>query len=235
MKKQLMYILMAGLTLTSCEEVTKLLIKQKEEPKAVADYSKYTQEDSTHMFFKNVPINGPLEMFVKRMEQQGFKNYGSDNSENILIDPEDSADDGTAVLYGDFADYKDCILHVQTLDSKDVVAKINVAFPVREEWDDLHGDYKHLKEMLTTKYGKPSACREKINIDPIYISGRISNHDRMYAVGDNRCEYVTTFTTDKGDVKLSIEPKTPTTGFVMLTYTDKINSGVIRKHAIDDL
>lgn len=141
-----MYILMVGLTLTSCEEVTKLLIKQKEEPKAVADYSKYTQEDSTHMFFKNVPINGPLEMFVKRMEQQGFKNYGSDNSENILIDPEDSADDGTAVLYGDFADYKDCILHVQTLDSKDVVAKINVAFPVREEWDDLRYEQRHTSQ-----------------------------------------------------------------------------------------
>lgn len=236
MKRTIIYMLLACLTMTSCEEVTRLLIKQKDKAEANVDYNKYTKEDSTHMTFKGVPINGPLKMFVKRMEKKGFEYYASSDDPDVsLLNDNDTARNDRAILYGDFADYKDCKLYVQTLDTKDVVSKIYVRFPKRDEWKDLHGDYKHLKEMLTTKYGKASACTEKMHIDPLYVIGRIEDRDRMTAVRENHCNYVTTYTTDKGDVKLSIESGKYGECFVMLTYSDKINSDIVRKQAIDDL
>lgn len=72
-------------------------------------------EKSTHLKFKGVPIDGTLKEFVSRMKRKGFKSVGFDN--------------GTAVLEGDFAAYKECAIYVSTLDNKDLVSRITVVFP----------------------------------------------------------------------------------------------------------
>ena len=102
-----------------------------------------TMKKSTHLKFKGVPIDGKLDEFKSRMKRKGFKHIGTqDNAE---------------ILQGDFADFKECMIYVSTLDNKDLVSKISVVFPEQKQWKYLYGDYTHLKELLTEKYGKPSA------------------------------------------------------------------------------
>lgn len=173
-------------------------------------------EKSTHLKFKGVPIDGTLKEFVSRMKRKGFKSVGFDN--------------GTAVLEGDFAAYKECTIYVSTLDNKDLVSRITVVFPDQNTWEYLHGDYVNLKKLLTEKYGAPSSVSEKFQ--DRYIS---NDTDRMHSVKMDRCKYESRFTTEKGEIILWIEHESVMSCFVALAYKDKINSGIIKKIAKDDL
>lgn len=176
-------------------------------------------ERSGHLKFKGVPIDGTLENFVNRMRRKGFK--------------KEEMEDGTAVLSGDFADFKECTVYVETLENKDLVSRIGVAFPPQEQWEYLYGDYKHLKELLTEKYGKPSSCVEKFQKS--YGIGPNDDNDRMHYVKFDKCKYETHFNTDKGEVVLAIEHNESLSCYVVLVYKDKINGSIIREHAKEDL
>lgn len=176
------------------------------------------ENDNRHLEFKGIPINGSLKKFVTNMKTAGFKTVGSISN-------------GTATLKGDFAGYKDCRLYVQTIDGADIVSTIVVQFPECERWDHLYGDYKSLKEMLIQKYGKPHSVREKFQG---YI-GIETDDDKMWQVGEGECKYISEFRTEKGKIILWIEPIEYDSGSVCLQYSDKINSGVVKQKAIDDL
>lgn len=174
---------------------------------------------STHLKFKGVPIDGSLDKFVERMKRSNFK----------LVD----TDDGMAVLTGDFADFKECTIYVATLEGKDLVSRISVAFPNEEQWEYLYGDYKHLKEMLTEKYGKPSSCVEKFQGS--YGLKPTDDNDKMHYVKFDKCKYETRFQASNGEIVLWIEHDEGLNCCVMLAYKDKENGSAIRKHAMDDL
>lgn len=174
-------------------------------------------QSSYHLIFKGVPIDGTLNEYVSKMKLNGF----------TLIEIKD----GVALLKGDFAGYKDCIVGVATLKQKDLVSKITVIFPECDTWSLLSGIYSNLKEMLTKKYSEPSNCVEKFDT----YSEPSDDGDKMHAVRMDNCKYYTTYETDKGSIQLAIEHDGVTRCFVMLSYYDKINSEIIKAKAIDDL
>lgn len=194
----------------------------KENKEEVAEANPQDDEamaQSTHLKFKGVPIDGSLDKFVERMKRSNFKLVSSKN--------------GVAVLKGDFADFKECTIRVATLESKDLVSHISVAFPNEEQWEHLYGDYKHLKEMLTEKYGKPSSCVEKFHSS--YGSRTTDDSAKMYEVQFDQCKYETCFQANNGEIVLKIEHDESLDCYVMLSYNDKENGSAIRKHAMDDL
>ena len=74
-----------------------------------------TANSSEHLTFKGVPIDGTLNEYVSKLKRSGFTHIGIEN--------------GIAMLKGDFAAYKNCIIGVSTLKQKDLVSKIAVIFP----------------------------------------------------------------------------------------------------------
>ncbi len=177
--------------------------------------------DTLHLRFKNVPIDGTLKDFVKRMEEAGFKKDDFSYYDDKIVT--------TATLEGDFAGYKDCVVDVETLMDKDLVSKIIVKFPRRDKWEELEHDYNHFKEMLTTKYGKPSQCKEKMP-----DTRSFKDTDKIYNVDNVGFIYTTQFMTDKGTITLQIMSEI-NSGNVAITYQDKINGAEVAKHAYDDL
>jgi len=177
-----------------------------------------SKTDTTeHMTFKGVPIDGTLNEYVSKMKQSGFTLIGTE--------------DGVAMLKGDFAAYKDCIIGVATLKQKDLVSKITVIFPESKTWSSLSSNYYNIKELLTEKYGEPSEIVEKFDT----YSEPEDDNSKMHEVGMNNCKYYTTYEMEHGSIQLSIENDGFSTSFVMLSYFDKINSEIIRQKAIDDL
>ena len=174
-------------------------------------------QSSDHLTFKGVPIDGTLNEYVSKMKQKGFTLVGTE--------------DGIAMLRGDFAAYKDCIVGVATLKQEDLVSKITVIFPERDTWSSLSGNYFDLKEMLTQKYGEPSKSVEKFDT---YSEPR-DDGDRMHSVKMDNCKYYTTYETDKGSIQLSIEHNSVLSCYVLLSYYDKNNSDIIKAKALDDL
>lgn len=139
-------------------------------------------------------------------------------------------EDGISILSGDFAGYKKCKVGVATLKGKDLVCTIGVIFPSYETWSQLYSCYSNLKGMLTEKYGEPKAVTEMFDYE--FVN---DDNDRMYAVESDRCKYITIFSTELGDIKLSIEHEGSTSCFVLLKYYDKKNSDSVRAAAMDDL
>lgn len=177
----------------------------------------FGQDDSGHMTFKGVPIDGTLKEYIQKMERKGFIHMHTQ--------------EGIAMLRGDFAAYKNCMIGVATLKQKDLVSKITVIFPVCDIWSSLSANYFSLKDMLTEKYGKPSDCIEKFQTD----LQPDDDNSKMYLVQFDRCKYQTTYETKNGDIQLSISHDGVIRCFVMLAYFDKINSEIIKAEAMNDL
>lgn len=175
-------------------------------------------EQSTHLKFKGVPIDGSLAQFLSRMQSKGFE-VTSERKDEIHR------------LEGDFAGFKQCEVYVSTLDNQDLVSRITVCFPTQDQWKNLYGDYKTLKEMLIEKYGRPVSCVERFTS----YMGDEDDAWRMIVLQNGECKYVTRFSVDEGDITLSIERREVLSGFVQLVYQDKENGQVVRKSAIDDL
>lgn len=176
-------------------------------------------EQSTHLKFKGVPIDGSLAQFLSRMQSKGFE-VTSERQDEIHR------------LEGDFAGFKQCEVYVSTLDNQDLVSRITVCFPIQDQWKNLYGDYKTLKEMLVEKYGRPVSCVERFTD---YLGNTGEETYLMHSVSNGGCKYVTRFSTDEGDITLSIEQREGLYCFAQLVYQDKENSQAVRKSAIDDL
>lgn len=172
---------------------------------------------SGNLTFKGVPIDGTLNEYVSKMKQNGFTHVGTE--------------DGVAMLKGDFAAYKNCIVGVATLKEIDLVSKITVIFPKSDTWSSLSSNYFYINDLLTEKYGEPSEIVKKFDT----YSEPKDDHTKMSEVGMNRCKYYTTYELGNGTIKLSIANDRFSTSFVMLSYTDKTNNDIINQKAIDDL
>jgi hypothetical protein len=183
----------------------------------VTSFAQTKGDSSKHLSFKSVPIDGTLNEYVSKMKKSGFTHL--------------STEDGTAILNGDFAGYKDCHVGVSTLKQKDLVHKIAVIFPNKDTWSTLSSNYFDLKKMLTEKYGEPSNVVEKFDG---YSQPR-DDDDKMYKVKFDNCKYYSIWETDKGDIQLSIAHTSVTSCFVTLAYFDKINGNIIKSSAKDDL
>ncbi len=172
--------------------------------------------DNPHLIFKGVPIDGTLSEYVAKMKLNGFTVVASEP--------------GMSMLQGDFAGYKDCFVGVVTMKQKDLVSRIKVLFPDRDDWASVYGNYLNLKEMLIQKYGQPAEVVEEFPSNSTVTSESLKY---MYAKG-GECNYFTAFETPKGRVSLRID-NTDSRCFISLTYTDKINGEIMKAKAIDDL
>ena len=169
-----------------------------------------------HLNFKGTPINGTLTEYVSKMKQNGFKLIKSEK--------------GLAMLQGDFAGFKDCIVGVSTLEQKDLVYKIVVIFPEQEDWSSLSNNYFSLKELLTEKYGEPAVSEEKFQS---YTPD--SDGSKMTQVLLGACKYYSIYEIDKGTIQLSIKNDGVHSCNVTLAYFDKINGDIIKMKAKGDL
>jgi len=176
----------------------------------------FAQNESEHLTFKGVPIDGTLREYIEKMKNAGFEYVGEENK--------------TANLQGEFAGFKECTIVVSTLKFKDLVNSIGVIFPANEKWWVVEKNYKDLKSMLIQKYGEPSECVEKFKeYTPSTNSGKIMK------LMNNEYSWFSTFSTPKGNIQLSIAYQLSIGCFVTLKYSDKINTESIRSHAINDL
>lgn len=184
---------------------------------AVISYTVFAQSASEHLTFKGVPINGTLNEFVSKLKQKGLTHIGTE--------------DGTAILKGDFAAYKNCTVAAIALKQKNLVAKVGVMFPSLETWSSLSNNYFSLKEMLTKKYGEPEVCIEEFQTKIM----QNDDNSKIHEVRMNRCKYVTGYTTEKGNIELQIKGSLTDGCYVTLIYFDKINGEIIEAEAMDDL
>ena len=181
-------------------------------------------QDQQHLKFKGVPIDGTLKQFVANMKAGQALSPGQ---RRVTVA---QMQDGTAALVGDFAGYKNCIIVVSTLKNKDLVNTIGVMFPEHKTWNTLEANYMKLKEMLTTKYGKPVEVIEEFQ----GLKPR-DDSSRLYELKMDRCVYQSTFNAEEGGIILRLMHDDYLSCHVMLGYYDKINGLEMEAAAMEDL
>ena len=178
-----------------------------------------TNETATeqHLKFKGIPIDGTPNEFGAKLKEVGFS-YVNMN------------DNGTKWYNGPFAGYNNCDIAVKA--NNNLVYEVVVIFPKDYSWNQLYNTYSSLKDMLSTKYGKPE-CKEEFENTPSYKNLNDDN-DKYSEVPYGRCTYYSSFISlvdGLGSIWLEIK-KTCRVG---LHYTDYYNEKKKESSAINDL
>lgn len=176
-------------------------------------------EETQHLTFKNIPIDGTPTAFGNKLKAVGF-----------TFDFED--DQGAHWYQGTFAGYNNCNICVKY--SQNLVYEIVVLFPECYSWNMLNNSYQSLKNMLISKYGDPFANEEKFENIPSYRNINDDN-DKFEEVKNDHCVYYTVinnYVNGMGTIILEIKTGTPRVG---LHYIDYINNSAKDAAALNDL
>ena len=180
----------------------------------------YAQTDNAvaerHLKFKGIPIDGTPSEFGTKLKEAGFSYVKIVN--------------GTRWYNGPFAGYNNCDVAVKA--NNNLVYEVVVIFPKDYSWWQLYNTYSSLKDMLSTKYGKPE-CREEFENTPSYKD--INDDNVKYSeVSYGRCFYCSSFISlvdGLGSIALEIKNSCR----VGLHYTDYYNEKKKESSAINDL
>lgn len=168
-----------------------------------------------HMKFMGIPIDGPLENFVLKLKNKGFKHK--------------STEDGIALMLGEFAATRDCELYILRFSDRNKVHRVCVKFPSEYDWESLSGKYYDLKKNLTVKYGEPKSTEQFKDSVPT------SDESKFNMVLREECNYVSWFTNDIGKIQLAMRKDNWRSGCIILYYLDKANEEEYQKKMMDDL
>lgn len=164
------------------------------------------QSAPKHLKFKDLPIDGTQEEFVRKLGRIGFT-FVQVNSEGTM-------------LVGSFAEYPECEVAVFTPRGVREVSSVGVVFPTRTSWADLQRDYNALKGILIRKYGTPDKVTEQF-----FGGARPSSDDeKLNCVKSDQCMYATSFDIEEGDILLQMGHDNHGDCYVTLGYRDKKNA-----------
>lgn len=175
----------------------------------------YGQEESEHMTFKGIPIDGTFKEFTTQLKQKGF------------VQDEEYPE----MFHGSFAGYNGCKVIVSSDKDIDVVGSIGVILPITKDWNTISNQYYSLKEGLTEKYGKPIKEKEEFQ-RPEFAT---DNFYKFHEMVTGRAEFLTMYLTEKGSIALLISPIENLFCEIMLYYVDLINGLKTADKNHDDL
>ncbi len=168
-----------------------------------------------HLEFMGIPIDGPLETFVEKLESKGLKR-GTDLETAFLME-------------GNFAGYSDCSIYIYSSGRDDYVYMVAASI-IGTTWNTLSSCYFYLKNMLSQKYGVPSQHVETFES----MQQPTSDTERMYYLQLNKCNYETVFSLPNGSISLKIM-YVPGASSVLLMYIDAENNHRNQFNTLDDL
>ena len=155
-----------------------------------------------HFTFRDIPINGTVEEVGAKLKELGYT-------------PTDSPSKYTGQFIGE-----DCAIYLLDSDYTKMVYSIVAQFEPASRWSSLKADFREVKELCTSKYGKPTLSRESFS-SPYYDGDGYE----MTAVKVDKCNYVAQWKVENGEVTVLISKS----GSIAIYYTDKTNEELDEK------
>ncbi|KAA6319207.1 hypothetical protein EZS27_030871 [termite gut metagenome] len=154
---------------------------------------------SSHLIFKNIPIDGKLDEFVAKLENEGFS----------VNDKFDAA----ASLSGEFVN-KQCTILVCASPKTKIAYMVIVTLPEDNSWRSLKRDYFNFKEQYEKKYGKTNDSENYFS-KPYYEGDGYE----LQALKNEKCSYRTRWNLKEGKVMVHISSDCK----IPFVYMDNIN------------
>ena len=160
----------------------------------------FGQEESEHMTFMGIPVEGSGYDFRRKLLEKGFEPH-----------PDEGA------LIGEFEGYVCLIvLDCEKENLNNTITGYSLLFLPEQNWEGLSSTYYNLKKILSSKYGEP------INEVEEFERSVNDSKSKYYEVKEGRCNYWTTYLSEKELVIVNIRYiEDWDTCFVVIYYADR--------------
>lgn len=167
--------------------------------------SGYAQDSVSHLEFKNIPLNGKIDDFVKKLQTQGYSI--------------EKREDAGIIMNGQFTG-KDAEVMVLNTKKTKTVWKVVIFLPKKTSWYSIKSEYNYYTEMFTKKYGTPSHSFSFFS-DPYYEGDGYE----MSALRNDKCTFLSSYHTQEGIITVEISKYQQ----IKIAYEDNINTKLMDK------
>ena len=169
----------------------------------------FTQCNFTHLRFEGIPIDGPIEPFVQKLKEKGFK-------------PVEKWEE-MQCLKGTFAGKSNCQVFVLRNVKRDVVYRVVVCMPFRDNWEQIERDYQYLQRYYIKKLGAPDEFHSNFE-----VSREVErDEDKWKLLCADKCNYTSTWEVDGGKIYLEMSHiEDENENCVRVLFYDKVNDVV---------
>ena len=169
----------------------------------------FTQCNFTHLRFEGIPIDGPIEPFVQKLKEKGFK-------------PMEKWEE-MQCLKGTFAGKSNCQVFVLRNVKRDVVYRVVVCMPFRDNWEQIERDYQYLQRYYIKKLGAPDEFHSNFEV-PREVE---RDEDKWRLLCADKCNYTSTWEVDGGKIYLEMSHiEDEDANCVRVLFYDKVNDVV---------
>ena len=169
----------------------------------------FTQCNFTHLRFEGIPIDGPIEPFVQKLKEKGFK-------------PMEKWEE-MQCLKGIFAGKSNCQVFVLRNVKRDVVYRVVVCMPFRDNWEQIERDYQYLQRYYIKKLGAPDEFHSNFEV-PREVE---RDEDKWRLLCADKCNYTSTWEVDGGKIYLEMSHiEDENENCVRVLFYDKVNDVV---------
>ena len=169
----------------------------------------FTQCNFTHLRFEGIPIDGPIEPFVQKLKEKGFK-------------PVEKWEE-MQCLKGTFAGKSNCQVFVLRNVKRDIVYRVVVCMPFRDNWEQIERDYQYLQRYYIKKLGAPDEFHSNFEV-PKEVE---RNEDKWKLLCADKCNYTSTWEVDGGKIYLEMSHiEDENENCVRVLFYDKVNDVV---------
>lgn len=162
-----------------------------------------------HLKFMNIPIDGKLSLFVKKLKEQGYTQI--------------EKDDNSYFLKGKFAG-EDVFLRAVGSVKTETIWKVIVTINI-DDWSALQDKYFSFKSLYKKKYGKPEG-----EIEFFKNPNLIGSDSKLQAIMNEDAIFASFFEVLHGSIMIRIEAIESKGlhgymfGYLSITYEDAINA-----------
>ena len=169
----------------------------------------FTQCNFSHLRFEGIPIDGPIEPFVQKLKEKGFK-------------PVEKWEE-MQCLKGTFAGKSNCQVFVLRNVKRDIVYRVVVCMPFRDNWEQIERDYQYLQRYYIKKLGAPDEFHSNFE-----VSREVErNEDKWKLLCADKCNYTSTWEVDGGKIYLEMSHiEDENENCVRVLFYDKVNDVV---------
>ena len=169
----------------------------------------FTQCNFSHLRFEGIPIDGPIEPFVQKLKEKGFK-------------PVEKWEE-MQCLKGTFAGKSNCQVFVLRNVKRDIVYRVVVCMPFRDNWEQIERDYQYLQRYYIKKLGAPDEFHSNFEV-PREVE---RNEDKWRLLCADKCNYASTWELDGGKIYLEMSHiEDEDANCVRVLFYDKVNDVV---------
>ncbi len=173
--------------------------------------SSYAQ-NSDHLTFKGIPIDGSLQTVIGKLVQNGFTRvYGEQSA-----------------VSGRFLN-EDATVVVRTSDKTGNVYGITVGLEGSDKWSEFKAKIDNIATLFTKKYGEPSEVHSERDNESMTIGWEI------LFMKDGKFQYYYSWTAENGKISLHAVSSYDNEETIIINYVDSKNSELLVDDLLDEI